>query len=186
MAQRRNETQRATLDGFMSIGDAYKELQKSLDKLIDEVIGDYLRKRVFKKVMGLDKHEVLYKVGNDPWKIGLLERQETEFRREYDMCLDGIYGSLAHNCCRVNRVTEHLDISLAKVTEILPFCGAIEKVIYNPPATIVMWSDGTKTVVKCSENDEYHPMTGLLSCIVKKLEGGGNNWHRVLDRWLPC
>jgi len=27
----------------------------------------------------------------------------------------------------------------------------IERVIYNPPATIVFWSDKTKTVVKCTE-----------------------------------
>lgn len=27
----------------------------------------------------------------------------------------------------------------------------VERVIYNAPATIVFWTDGTKTVVKCHE-----------------------------------
>ena len=26
----------------------------------------------------------------------------------------------------------------------------VSKIIFNPPATIVFWEDGTKTVVKCS------------------------------------
>lgn len=32
-----------------------------------------------------------------------------------------------------------------------PALPKIERVIFNPPATIVFWSDKTKTVVKCSE-----------------------------------
>ncbi len=37
----------------------------------------------------------------------------------------------------------------------------IAKVIYNPPATIILWSDKTKTVVKCCENDIYDPEKGF-------------------------
>lgn len=33
-------------------------------------------------------------------------------------------------------------------------------VIFNGPATIVFWNDGTKTVVKCSDGDEYDPESG--------------------------
>ena len=33
---------------------------------------------------------------------------------------------------------------------ILPKTGLIKKVIYNDPATIVLWVDGTKTVVKAN------------------------------------
>lgn len=31
----------------------------------------------------------------------------------------------------------------------------IKKVIFNDPATIILWKDGTKTVVKCQEGDTY-------------------------------
>lgn len=48
----------------------------------------------------------------------------------------------------------------------------IEKVIFNEPATIVFWKDGTKTIVKCSPNDEYDREKGLLMCIAKKLYKG--------------
>ena len=47
----------------------------------------------------------------------------------------------------------------------------IKKVIFNAPATIVLWNDGTKTVVKCSENDVFDPEKGLAFCFLKKLLG---------------
>ena len=37
----------------------------------------------------------------------------------------------------------------------------IKKVIFNNPATIVFWSDGSKTVVK-AHNDDYDPERALL------------------------
>lgn len=44
----------------------------------------------------------------------------------------------------------------------------IEKVIFSGPATIVFWDDGTKTVVKCQEGDNFDYQTGILLCIIKK------------------
>jgi|GEM_PF-3867643 len=38
----------------------------------------------------------------------------------------------------------------------------IERVIFSPPATIVFWNDGTKTVVKTSPHDKYDKEKGIL------------------------
>ena len=38
--------------------------------------------------------------------------------------------------------------------------ASIKNVIFAPPATIVYWSDGSKTVVKCSEKDVFDPEKG--------------------------
>jgi hypothetical protein len=46
-----------------------------------------------------------------------------------------------------------------------------KKVIFHDPATIVLWDDGTKTVVKCSEGDAYDPEKGFMLCYFKKLLG---------------
>lgn len=54
----------------------------------------------------------------------------------------------------------------------------IKKVIFNAPATIVLWNDGTKTVVKCSENDTFDPEKGLAFCFLKKLLG--NNYYKTI------
>lgn len=45
------------------------------------------------------------------------------------------------------------------------FPDDIVDVIYNPPATVIHWSDKTKTVVKCSADDEYDPLTGFCSVL---------------------
>ena len=44
------------------------------------------------------------------------------------------------------------------------------QVIFNPPATIVYWMDGTKTVVKC-DNDDFSEEFGFAMACVKKLYG---------------
>lgn len=45
---------------------------------------------------------------------------------------------------------------------------SIRKVIFSNPATIVLWSDGTKTVVKCGPDDIFDKEKGLAMAIVKK------------------
>lgn len=59
----------------------------------------------------------------------------------------------------------------------------IKNVIYNPPATIVLWKDGTKTVVKVDETEEYNKETGFLMCIAKKYYGNTGYFNKVLDKW---
>ena len=58
---------------------------------------------------------------------------------------------------------------------------AIKKVIFSPPATIVLWKDGTKTVVKCKEGDQFDKWAGLSLCISKKIFG--KKFHRVFKEW---
>lgn len=54
-----------------------------------------------------------------------------------------------------------------------------KKVIFNNPATVVLWKDGTKTVVKCDSKDVYSPITGLALCFMKKALG--NSSRRLND-----
>lgn len=60
----------------------------------------------------------------------------------------------------------------------------IKDVIFNYPATIVLWADGTKTVVKAQDDDVYDPEKGLAMAICKKI--GGNKWsyYNKFKHWL--
>ena len=60
---------------------------------------------------------------------------------------------------------------------------SIRKVIFNNPATVVMWSDGTKTVVKCSPEDTYDMEKGLAMAIVKKMVGNDNRFHKIFKQY---
>lgn len=61
----------------------------------------------------------------------------------------------------------------------------IVDVIYNKPATIVFWDDGTKTVVKCGKHDKYTGEHGLVMAIVKKLYGNNGRYYDIIRKWLP-
>lgn len=58
----------------------------------------------------------------------------------------------------------------------------IEKVIFNDPATIVIWKDGTKTVVKAT-NEKYDPEKGLAMAITKKALGNKGNYFETIKKW---
>lgn len=60
----------------------------------------------------------------------------------------------------------------------------IKKVIFNNPATIVMWEDRTKTVVK-AEGEDYDPEKGLAMAIAKKAFGNEGNYYNEFKKWLP-
>jgi len=60
----------------------------------------------------------------------------------------------------------------------------IKKVIFNSPATIVIWEDGTKTVVK-AEGENYDPEKGLAMAIAKKAFGNEGNYYNEFKKWLP-
>lgn len=61
----------------------------------------------------------------------------------------------------------------------------IENVIFNPPATIVKWKDGTKTVVKCGRGEVWDPEKGLAMAIAKKALGNKGNYNNIIRKWLP-
>lgn len=74
----------------------------------------------------------------------------------------------------------------AKKNDIVRFgmCSvSIRKVIFNDPATVVLWSDGTKTVVKCGPEDSFDMEKGLAMAIVKKMAGNDNRFHKVFKQY---
>lgn len=62
--------------------------------------------------------------------------------------------------------------------------AAIKDVIFTPPATIVYWSDGSKTVVKCSEKDVFDPEKGLAMAIAKRCGGNKGGYYKEIQNWV--
>ena len=63
----------------------------------------------------------------------------------------------------------------------------IKDVIFNPPATIVFWMDGTKTVVKDQGEVFYDPEKGMAMAVAKKAFGNQGNYYiqfkKYIDIW---
>nr|UWI39116.1 MAG: hypothetical protein [Bacteriophage sp.] len=62
--------------------------------------------------------------------------------------------------------------------------ASIKNAIFAPPATIVYWSDGSKTVVKCSEKDVFDPEKGLAMAIAKRCGGNKGSYYKEIQSWV--
>lgn len=59
----------------------------------------------------------------------------------------------------------------------------IKQVIFNNPATIVFWTDDTKTIVKAI-NEKFDPEKGLAMAIAKKCLGNKGNYFNEFKKWI--
>ncbi len=59
----------------------------------------------------------------------------------------------------------------------------IKDVKFSGPATIVFWTDGTKTVVKCRKGDKFDPEKGIAMACAKKLLGNEDGYHKEIAKY---
>lgn len=97
---------------------------------------------------------------------------------------DQVIGKAIHAAMAIDYSRQSME--RAKKNDIVKFgmCSvSIRKVIFNDPATVVLWSDGTKTVVKCGPEDKFDMEKGLAMAIVKKMAGNDNSFHKVFKQY---
>ena len=113
----------------------------------------------------------------------LVVTDEMRMRRRFEM-VERYINSMAH----YGLLTQ----AIPKVT--IPFqptpvvtksyTTLIKKVIFNPPATIVIWNDDTKTVVKAQEDEPYDPEKGMAMCMAKRMYGDKGSYYDIFSKWL--
>jgi hypothetical protein len=87
-----------------------------------------------------------------------------------------------------NNVMQEIDrvanaVTKAKEERMIRDRFKIKKVIFNKPATIVFWEDGTKTVVKAS-GENFDKEKGLAMAITKKILGlNKGNYNNIFKKW---
>ena len=65
---------------------------------------------------------------------------------------------------------------------------AIKKVHFSNGVTVVIFEDGTKSIVRCQEGETFDPEKGLAMAICKKVLGtnkSGSNYYDIFKKWLP-
>ena len=60
------------------------------------------------------------------------------------------------------------------------------KILIQGTATIIWWSDGTKTIVKCQKGDKMDPEKGIAMCVMKKFMGTNETHSNYLDFAKPA
>ena len=60
----------------------------------------------------------------------------------------------------------------------------IKNIDFQPPLTVVIWEDGTKTFVKCLDTDEFDPEKGAAMAIAKKALGDTYHYNDVINYYI--
>ena len=61
--------------------------------------------------------------------------------------------------------------------------SGINRVIFSGPCTIVLWNDGSKTIVRCTD-ERFDKEKGLAMCIAKKALGNKGKYYDVFKKWI--
>lgn len=125
--------------------------------------------------------------------VGALpETSKPKFTKEFNMnnvyvTVDGKTYKTSGGVMRIPACGEYCEINVESImapfneVNLLP---SIKDVIFNPPATIVFWSDDTKTVVRAQGDDIYDPEKGIAMAISKKLLGNKYDYYHTFQCYL--
>lgn len=107
---------------------------------------------------------------------------------DYNADIHGLEHQLRYQR-EVNIVTDREETTMRQVRQVFtpPFVKSepkIKKVIFNKPATIVLWADGTKTVVNCQDGDTYDKEKGIALCFRKKIMNNKGNYNNIIKEWV--
>ena len=58
----------------------------------------------------------------------------------------------------------------------------IKDVIFNDPATIIFWGDGTKTIVKCTKGQKFNKYFGFCAAVTKHIFETNSLVNRIVDK----
>ena len=59
----------------------------------------------------------------------------------------------------------------------------VKQIIFNDPATIVYWQDGTKTVVKTMHGDTFNEEYGVAMAYMKKMFGSSTGFKKLVAKY---
>ena len=92
------------------------------------------------------------------------------------------YKNMLGTC--ILEYTDHKDIENIKLDFSHNFTPRPKKIIYNESkgVTVVLWEDGTKTIVKCSENNQRDIYNAYCAAFAKKCYGTNSALKREIDK----
>lgn len=57
-----------------------------------------------------------------------------------------------------------------------------KRILQNGPVTVVFWGDGTKTIVRRSENSADDPYSAFCAALAKKIYGNNSRVKKILEK----
>ena len=60
-------------------------------------------------------------------------------------------------------------LNVRVIREDIIMLDKVKKIIINPPCTIIIWKDNTKTMVRCRPEDTFDAEKGIAMCFMRKM-----------------
>lgn len=115
---------------------------------------------------------------NEPYLLSIEKKPRPQYVVNLNTCYPSIdVSSLIKAANTIKKGFENMFNTLRNIE--------IVKVIFNEPATIIIWDDGTKTVVKAQKGEVFDKEKGLAMAVVKKAFGNNGNYYNEFKKWIP-
>lgn len=163
------------VDSFYTASEVHRFIQNSLNTYGYVSLGDILCKAGYTHTDWTYDNIIFHKELNEQ-KMPIVPAY-VDKSKPYTIAIPSDRYSMMFNCTNNARIRSRV---IPKPTNYLP---EIKNVKFNGPATIVFWADGTKTVVKCQDGDDYSEEVGLAMCIVKKAFGNTSKYNDIFKKW---
>ena len=192
---------------FERVYDAYDWVYNRLDGTLDDMIKDFVDELWKGLHKGIPKvYEIsLYITLPVELNMWIKEHIRNEFGKRLAIKFeeDRLYRALSNMRFGLGIEPESCYIDTDTVDSIMDSCRyikdikkakekikeyekmKIENVIFNDPATIVFWRDGSKTVVK-AKDEPFDPEKGLAMAIAKKAYGNEGNYYNEFKKFIKA
>lgn len=116
----------------------------------------------------------------------------------YGMEIDHLNSEILRQCClstELCRPKYYLSTELCKPNTVAcikedknmncDIRSNIKDVIFSDRVTVILWKDGTKTMVRAGKHEAYDPEKGFAMAICKKMFGNKGNYYEVFKKYVP-
>ena len=111
----------------------------------------------------------------------LFAKLEAEDKDDIPFCDEDCERCPGPECDHYDECTDSYDEDEDEEEPIMWGIPEIRRIIFNAPATIVFWEDGTKTVVKCMAGEKFERYAGFAMACMKKMFGSTANAKTVME-----
>lgn len=129
-----------------------------------------------------------YTAFTKPYTNAIVKYNENDVKRMIEVFDEFVNGRKKEESgMNVTKVNKKQEVELMEYYQNVPWPYRPKKIIFNGPATIVIWEDDTKTVVKCGKNEEDDRKLAFKYVIHKKyveLHHNENNYLRQFTKAL--
>lgn len=149
------------LESTIHINDSAEAIADAIDRRIDHIYNEREANMVGVKFNELEKE--LKELGIE---LSTIRQSSEEVGCE-------IEGYFRPDIYKIHRAKEICSVPIT------PKKPIPKKVKFSGPATIILWEDGTKTVVKCQKEDVWSDEVGIVMCYMKKMLGNKGNFNNI-------